>query len=93
MVARLKLALVFALSINAAWGQADANKGNIGGTVVDYSLGRRGVSAVLRWMEWARASDTSLTKADWRAIAAARGLRRFRNEGRFKRLRKADQFR
>ena len=67
--------------------------GDIGGTVVDYNLGRRGVSAVLRWMEWARASDTGLTKADWGAIAAARGLRRFRNEGRFKRLRKADQFR
>lgn len=67
--------------------------GDIGGTVVDYNLGRRGVAAVLRWMEWARASDTGLTKADWRAIAAARGLRRFRNEGRFKRPRKADQFR
>ena len=67
--------------------------GDIGGTVVDYNLGRRGVAAVLRWMEWARASDTALTKADWRAIAAARGLRRFRNEGRFKRPKKADQFR
>lgn len=67
--------------------------GDIGGTVVDYTLGRRGVAAVLRWMEWARTSDTGLTKADWRAIAAARGLRRFRNEGRFKRLKKADQFR
>ncbi|MDB5422288.1 MAG: hypothetical protein JWR59_2235 [Brevundimonas sp.] len=67
--------------------------GDIGGTVVDYNLGRRGVAAVLRWMEWARASDTGLTKADWRAIAAARGLRRFKNEGRFHRPKKADQFR
>lgn len=67
--------------------------GDIGGTVVDYNLGRRGVSAVLRWMEWAKASDTGLTPADWRAIAAARVLRRFRNEGRFRRPKKTDQFR
>ncbi|CAN5331511.1 hypothetical protein BH10PSE1_BH10PSE1_19140 [soil metagenome] len=67
--------------------------GDIGGTVVDYNLGRRGVAAVLRWMEWARASDTGLTSADWRAISAARALRRFRNEGRFRRPKKTDQFR
>jgi len=67
--------------------------GGVSGTVVDYTLGRRGVAAVLRWMEWARASDTGLTAADWRAIAVARALRRFRNQGRFRRPRKTDQFR
>lgn len=67
--------------------------GGAAGTVVDYTLGRRGVAAVLRWMEWARASDTDLTEADWRAIGAARALRRFRNQGRLRKVRRGDQFR
>ena len=67
--------------------------GGAAGTVVDYTLGRRGVAAVLRWMEWARASDTDLTEADWRAIGAARALRRFRNQGRLRKPRRTDQFR
>jgi hypothetical protein len=62
-------------------------------TVVDYTLERRGVAAVLRWMEWARASDSGLTAADWRAIAVARSLRRFRDEGRFRKPKRADQYR
>lgn len=68
-------------------------KAGVDSTVVDYRLARRGVSAVLRWMEWARDADTRLKTADWRAVSAARALRRFRDEGRLTPRKKADQFR
>lgn len=57
-------------------------------TTVDYTLGRRGISAVIRWMEWARDADATLTPQQWRYVAAARAIRRFRDEGRFRRARK-----
>ena len=57
-------------------------------TTVDYTLGRRGISAVIRWMEWARDADATLTPRQWRYVAAARAIRRFRDEGRFRRARK-----
>lgn len=57
-------------------------------TTVDYTLGRRGISAVIRWMEWARDADATLTPRQWRYVAAARAIRRFRDEGRLQRVRK-----
>lgn len=63
-----------------------------GATKVNYTLEHYGVSAVIRWLEWARRSDMALTRKDWRYVRVARAIRRFRQEGRFTRRRRGEDF-
>ncbi|CAN5308854.1 hypothetical protein BH10PSE2_BH10PSE2_24520 [soil metagenome] len=55
---------------------------------VDYGRRSWGVIPVIRWIQWAGRGAQLTSKSDWAFIAAARAVRRFRDEGRLTPIRR-----